>query len=263
MWRLKFFLTTAALLLVAGCVVPVGGYNGGYGGHDYYGNNSAYPGDPSYEYPYPAPYYGYPGGEYTGDDAMVYYPPEPGATNPPVDYQTPVYPPGTDPAVSDPQSPYWRWQSRRQVRYHRRHRYRNHQEGPSNTPPETDPSITPGTDPPDTTIARPHRRQRVWGKHRANRHRSRFARRQGPRRRQFADHQRFPSRPRPHLANQHRRRRAPQANSTMSRPLARSKPRHIMRAPRPMGNTVRRAPRRAPQAQGRKPRQKRSRSGSQ
>jgi hypothetical protein len=262
MWRLKFLLTAAALLLVAGCVVPVGGYNGGYGGYDDYGDYSAYPSNPSYEYPYPAPYYSYPG-EYTGEDAMVPYPPEPVVTDPPVDYQTPVYPPGNDPTVSAPQSPYWRWQARRQARHHRRHRYRNHQEGPFNPPHETDPSVFPGTDPPDSTVARPHRRQRGWGKHRANRHRSRFARRQDPRRRQFANHQRFHSRQRPHLANQQRRIRAPQARSTMSRPLARSKPRHIMRAPRPMGKTVRREPRRAPQAQGRKPRQKRSRQGSQ
>jgi hypothetical protein len=262
MLRLKFFLTAAALLLVAGCVVPMGGSYAGYGGYDYYGDYPTYPSYVSYEYPFPVPYYGYPG-EYTGDDAVVAYPPEPVAFNPPIDYQTPVYPPGTDATVSDPQPPYWRWQAHRQTHYHRRHHYRNHQEGPYSIPPETNPSVISGTDPPNRTVARPHRRHRLWGDHRANRQRFQSLRREGPQRVQRAHPQSFPFGQRPHMANQQRRMRTPLGRSTMSAPMAKSNPTPSMRVPRFRGNTARQASAPTPHSQSRKHRQKRRSPGSQ
>lgn len=269
MLRLTFFLTAAALLLVAGCIAPLGGYYGdyggygGYGGYNYYGGYPSYPGQLSYGYPYPAPLYGYSGG-YAGDDGMVFYPPEPVAINPPIDYQVPVYPPGTDPTVSDPQPPHWGWQARRQLDYPRRHRYHNHQGDPFNPPPETEHSFIPGADPPNGSVAGPHRRQWLRGDPRANHHqRLQSPRHQDPQRVQRAHPPSFPFGQPQHMANQQHRMRAPMARSTMPPPMARPNPTPSLRGPRPGGNPPRQASTHAPQAQNRQSRQKRPGQGSQ
>lgn len=269
MLRLTLFLTAAALLLVAGCIAPLGGYYGdyggygGYGGYNYYGGYPSYPGQLSYGYPYPAPLYGYSGG-YAGDDGMVFYPPEPVAINPPIDYQVPVYPPGTDPTVSGPQPPHWGWQASRQLDYPRRHRYHNHQGDPFNPPPETEHSFIPGADPPNGSVAGPHRRQWLGGDPRANHHqRLQSPRHQDSQRVQRAHPPSFPFGQPQHMADQQHRMRAPMARSTMPPPMARPNPTPSLRGPRPGGNPPRQASTHAPQAQNRQSRQKRPGQGSQ
>ena len=223
MSKFKFLGLAAALMLMAGCTVPLG-YYGGYGGYGGYSGNpygSSYP-SPQYGYPNVAgvpygnpgidPYYGY---------QNYGYQPGPVASGPPVviDNHIPTPYPGinsTDPTMPGGESPYWR----RHARRHPRYRNGNIQEDLTGT----DPTLTPGTNSTDSATAGMNRRQRqlgnhlanqqgtespqqqnLWGNQRYNRQGSQFSQQQASQRGQLANSQGFPFGQRqPQMANQQR-----------------------------------------------------------
>lgn len=270
MVRLKFLGMAAALLILAGCAIPVGGYYGGYPGTygGYPSTNGGYPSVSPYGYSS-----GYPSGAvvpygYSGVDPYYGYQQGAVASAPPTvinnHIPVPVNPNGTD--VTGTTSTYGNWQT-----YRRRYRDQNNQTTTTTTTPSVTPSTTgstvnSGTDTGNNSVANLSPWQQRWANRLSNLQGTQVTPQvtQGA---QIANSQGTTYRTRQRMATQQgmatQQMGTPLTGSTMTRPMARPNVgTAVTAAPRQTGNTAVRTIQRAPQARQLSTGQKRVVSGN-